>query len=170
MLVLPLWLFGPEAAYNGALLLGFSLSGFFMYLLAIELGLSRAVALFAGIVYLVAPIHLTAVYGHLNKVFLGMLPLTLLFFHRALNLKHSIWWAGATVLALLLTLLHSGEQFVFIGLALVFFMAAIWLAADPAEKKGILFRGAFIVLGSLIVTAPHPHQYCLPLYQRQYRN
>ena len=54
LLALPFWPLGPEAAYNGALLVGFWLTGCCMYWLARGLGLGRGVSFFAGVLLLVA--------------------------------------------------------------------------------------------------------------------
>ena len=78
LFALPFWGLGPAAAYNATIVLGFALTGFCMYLLAREIGCSRPAAWVAGLLYMVAPLHLLAVYGHVNKVFLGFIPLALL--------------------------------------------------------------------------------------------
>src|SRR5579862_3187361 len=85
LFALPFWWLGPAAAYNGAVLVGLTLTGYCMYLVARELGFDQGVAFFAGVVLQVSPIHLSALLGHLDKVFIGLLPLTLLAVHRALD-------------------------------------------------------------------------------------
>lgn len=85
LLALPFWPWGAQAAYNGTLLLGMTLSGYFMYLLARDLGFSRGVSFFAGLVLLASPMTLAGLLEHMDKTFLGMLPLLLLALLRALH-------------------------------------------------------------------------------------
>ena len=154
LFALPFWGLGPEAAYNGAALIGLWLTGYCMYLLARGLQFERGVALFAGTVLMVAPIHLVGLYGHLDKVFLGLIPLALLFWHHALDPKRSAGWTVATALVLLLTALHSAYQFVYSGLAIAFFLLAAWLAGDRAARRVILRRVGLFVLSSLVLLGP----------------
>ena len=152
LMALPFWLLGPEAAYNGTLLVGFWLTGYCMYLLARSLGLKRGVAFFAGMVLLASPRHLTAVYGHLTKTFLGALPLTLLGLHKALTPNRSAWWSVVTALALLLAVLYTGEQYVFGGIALAFFVVARLLTSRGAERWFVLRRSALVVASTAVLT------------------
>ena len=98
LLALPFWPWGPVAAYNGALIAGVGLTGYCMYLLARGLGLDPFVAFFAGLMLLMAPMHLAGLLGHLDKTFLGFPPLILLALHRALDLKRGRRWAMAGTL------------------------------------------------------------------------
>lgn len=129
LLALPFWPFGPAAAYNGTTVAGLALSGWCMYLLVRYGGLSvagdartpllRLDALFAGIVFLLFPIHLSALYGHIEKVFIGLLPLSVLAGLLAYDQARGRAWLCAPGVALLLALLHNGNQFQFALLALV---------------------------------------------------
>ncbi len=132
LFALPFWGLGPAAAYNAAIVVGFALTGFCMVLLAREIGCSRPAAWFGGLLYMLAPLHLLAVYGHVNKVFLGFIPLALLVTHHALpppersrprlsspaspHPAASIWWAAAVGPVLVLAFLQAPEQFVIGGL------------------------------------------------------
>ena len=78
LFALPFWPWGAAAAFNGAALLGVAGSGWCCYALARGVGLERGAAFVAGAVFLLWPIHLIALTGHLEKLFVGMLPLTLL--------------------------------------------------------------------------------------------
>jgi hypothetical protein len=122
---LPFWPWGPAAAHNGAILVALMVTGYSMYLLARGLGFAQGIALFAGIMLLLSPMCLSGLFGHMTKVFLGTLPLTLLMLHHALDLRRSRWWTVGVGLALLLTLLHSGYQFVFAALMTAFFTIAL---------------------------------------------
>jgi len=83
LFALPFWAWGPEAAYNGALLVSLWLSAFCTYLLARGLELDRGAAIFAGVLVLAAPMGLAGLNNHITKVFVGALPLMLLALQRA---------------------------------------------------------------------------------------
>ncbi len=139
LFALPFWGLGPAAAYNATIVLGFALTGFCMYLLVRAIGCSRPAAWVGGLLYMLAPLHLLAVYGHANKVFLGFIPLALLVTYRALPSPSErrrrrrlrrirlppqatsgpnipIWWAAAVGPVLVLAFLQAPEQFVIAGL------------------------------------------------------
>lgn len=151
---LPFWPWGAEAAHNGALLVELALTGYFMYLLARGLKLGRGVALFAGTMLLVAPLHLVGILGHMTKTFLGMIPLVLLAWHYTLDRQRSPWWAVVTAVLLLLTLLHNGYQFVFVSLAIAFFAATAFLAGDRARRVFLVKRGLLSGFAVLVLVVP----------------
>ncbi len=134
-LALPFWPWGPAAAFNGVALSGCTLSGWMLYLLARHVGLDRGIGFWAGLLFMAWPIHLIAVYGHLEKLFIGLLPLTILAALVALDLRRRAIWTAAPALALLGTLLQNGNQFVFavLGLALVS-LAALYRAEARARR------------------------------------
>lgn len=154
LLALPFWLLGPEAAYNGSLLIGFWLSGVFMYLLARGLGFERRVAFFAGFLFLIAPVHLAGVQGHMTKTFLGLLPLSLLCLHHALDSRRSRWWAVAAAVSLFFTLFHNGYQFIFAGLAFAFFTLARLIMVERAERGQSLKRALFVAAVTVVLVGP----------------
>jgi glycosyltransferase involved in cell wall biosynthesis len=154
VLATPFWLCGPEAAYNGALLTGLCLTGYFMYLLARSLGLSRGVALFAGVVLATAEIPLSAQWGHVSKTFLGLLPLALLTVLQAVNPRRSRWWAVATACVLLLALLHSGWQFVLASGGVGFFGLAGLLSVDRVQRPLVWRRLALLAVSSAVLVGP----------------
>lgn len=151
---LPFWILGPEAAYNGAVLVSLVLTGYAMYLLARGLGFTRGVALVAGALLLTSPMCLSGLFGHMTKVFLGGVPLALLSLHYALDLKRSLWWAGGVALALLLLLLHSGYQFVAGAIAVSFFTLILLQAAERSAFWSIFRRVVITALVSLVCVAP----------------
>ena len=86
LLALPFWYLPSSissnsavAAYNGATWLGFTLSGVCMYALArVGVKMDRFAAFFAGLLFMMWPSHVVSLYGHLEKAFVGLLPLTVL--------------------------------------------------------------------------------------------
>jgi hypothetical protein len=154
LFALPFWAWGPEAAYNGALLLSLWLSAYCTYRLARGLKLEHSVAIFAGLLVIAAPMGLAGLNNHVTKVFVGAEPLLLLALQRALDLRRSWWWAPATGLALLLVLLHNGYQFVFAALALGFFVLAALLAAPKDQRWPLLLRAGLIGICVLALVGP----------------
>lgn len=126
LLALPFWGFGPAAAYNGAVVLGFALTGYCTYLLARDIGCSRPAAWLAGLMLMVAPLHMLAVAGHLNKIFFGFIPLALMVTGRAMDPGRSRYWALAVGPMLALAFLQAPEQFVIAGAGCIF--VALYLA------------------------------------------
>ena len=155
ILALPFWPWGAAAAFNGAALAGLALSGWCLYLLARGIGLSRGPAFVAGMLFLLWPIHLMGLTGHLEKMFVGMLPLTLLGGLRAFDPQRGRAWLVAPGLGLLGALLQNGNQFTFAALGVGLVGVQTWWAAPSAEKSTRLRR--MVIAGALSLAI------CLPL-------
>jgi hypothetical protein len=154
VLALPFWPLGAAAAYNGAALLGLALSGWCLYALGRDIGLTRGPAFVAGALYLLWPIHLIALLGHLEKLFLGLLPLTLLAALRAFDPARRRVWLAAPGLALLATLLQNGNQFVFAALGVAVVAAQTWWAAPADARDARLRRMLAAGAGAVAICAP----------------
>jgi hypothetical protein len=154
VLALPFWFFGPEAAYNGAVLTGLTLTGYGMFVLARYLKFRWPIAFFAGLLYLLSAIHLAGIYGHLHKTFLGLAPLALVALFLALDVRRSRWWAAVVGLVLLITLLHNGHTFVMTSLMLAFFAGVRLVQADRERRPHLLRRIGAIGLSILILVVP----------------
>jgi hypothetical protein len=154
LLAWPFWPWGAAAAFNGAALSGCALSGWMLYLLARHIGLDRGTSFWAGVLFMAWPIHLIAVFGHLEKLFIGLLPLTVLAGSVALDLRRRPGWVAAPAFTLLATLLQNGNQFVFAMLALGLLMAAALYRADAAARRAQAVRIALVVAASVIVCGP----------------
>lgn len=151
---LPFWPWGPVAAHNGALLVSLVLTAYGMYLLARGLKFNVGLAYFAALMLLMAPLHLIGLWGHMTKLFLGMIPLVLLAIHHVLDEERSSWWAVATGLAMLVTLLHNGYQFIFAALAIGFFTAAAFLRSPRSQWLFLFQRATMAALSILIFAGP----------------
>ena len=131
---------GPVAAYNVVLLAGYVLSGASMYLLARYLGCARAVAAWAGLVYVVFPWHLART-PHASLVHLEFLPLLVLTLVAAA--QRPTWirfsFVGLVTLACWLTSGYFG----------VMAMVAAGAFALAAALGSPLRRGALLVAGSV---------------------
>jgi hypothetical protein len=137
---LPFWPWGAAAAFNGAALVGLALSGWCLYGLARGIGLPRGPAFVAGALFLLWPIHLIGLTGHLEKLFIGMLPLTLLAGLRAFDPQRGRGWLAAPGLALLGALLQNGNQFTFAALGVGLVGVQTWWAAPSADRPPRLRR------------------------------
>lgn len=165
---LPFHWLGPEAAYNGALLIGLALTGWFMYLLLVEIGFRPVIALWGGGLYLLAPIHLAGVYGHLDKVFLGLTPLALLCLIRITRNDRPFLWPAITALALFLTLQHNGYQFLMTAVLLGLAGLILLWRETPGRRtkffKKLLLAAAFsavLIIPQLLLINHHSQN---PLY------
>lgn len=134
LLALPFWAFGPAAAYNGAVVLGFALTGFCTYLLARDVRCSRPAAWLAGLMVMVMPLHVLAVEGHLNKIFLGFIALALMVTRRGMDPARSRLWALAVGPMLVLAFFQAPEQFVIAGVGCGF--VAVYLALFGKDAFG----------------------------------
>lgn len=151
-LALPFWAWGAVAAYNGAMLSGFVLTGLGMYALARGLGFRRVVSLFAGALLLAVPMHVAGLHGHLDKTFLGLMPLVLLCGVRALQPARSAWWVVLLATALLLVLLHNGLQFIQSAMSLALLACVAW--SQAVRKEPVLQRAVLSAVASLVAVVP----------------
>ena len=151
---LPFWPWGAAAAFNGAALAGLALSGWSLYVLARGIGLRRGPAFVAGALFLLWPIHLIGLTGHLEKLFIGMLPLTLLAGLRAFDPARGRGWLVAPGLGLLGALLQNGNQFTFAALGLGLLGVQTWWGASAAEKRPRLRRMVVAAAAAMAICGP----------------
>lgn len=154
LIALPFWPWGPVAAYNGALLVGFILTAWCMYLLARHASLDRVSAFVAGALFMLWPIHVVAVYGHLEKAFMGLLPLNVLAALLAFDPSKRLRWVIAPAITLLLTLLHNGNQFIFALLALMTVFALRAVALPRRARQAFIGRSVLSAVAAVLVTGP----------------
>jgi hypothetical protein len=154
VLALPFWPWGAAAAFNGAAMLGLALSGWSLYALARAIGLPRGPAFVAGALFLLWPIHLISLTGHLEKLFVGVLPLTLLGGLHAFDPRRGRGWLVAPGIGLLGALLQNGNQFTFAALGLALLGVQTWLAARPEERRTRSRRMVLAGAASLALCGP----------------
>ncbi len=87
VLTAPLQAVSLAFAYNAIFILGYVLSGLFMFMLAYYLTGNKYAAFIAGLVFAFAPMHIAQSYGHLNWTSIEFLPLFVLFL--LLSIKES---------------------------------------------------------------------------------
>jgi hypothetical protein len=150
---LPFWHWGPEAAYNGTILVGVALSGYCMFLLARELRFSLPVSLFGGAVLLISAEHLAGVGGHIEKTFVGFLPLVLLATIRALDPGRSRWWVLGPPGVLLCLAVYSGYQFMYGSIAVALFVVMAWLGRRGVRRE-VVVRAALVAGAALVLVGP----------------
>lgn len=154
ILAAPFWWLGPTATYNIVLILGLALTGFCMYLLGRGVGFGRGVSIFTGIVLMTVPMVIGGLLQHMDKTFLGLVPLALLMTLYALDPRRSRWWAAGPGAVLLLTMLHGGWHFITAGLG-VGLLALLLLAQAGADARGlVLRRAALMVVGIALLVGP----------------
>lgn len=154
LLALPFWPWGPAAAYNGTALTGIVLSGWLLYALARQVGLPRGPSFVAGLLFMLWPIHLIAVRGHLEKLFVGLLPLSLSAGIAAFDPRRSLAWCLAPALALFATLLQNGNQFVFAALGLGLLGAMRLVRTAAPDRRAVLIRTVTSGAISVLLCAP----------------
>jgi hypothetical protein len=154
LFALPFWPWGAAAAFNGAAVAGLALSGWCLYALARGIGLSRGPAFVAGALFLLWPIHLIGLTGHLEKLFVGMLPLTLLGGLRAFDPQRGRGWLVAPGLGLFGALLQNGNQFTFAALGVGLLGVQTWWAAPPAERFPRLRRMTAAAVAAVAICGP----------------
>jgi hypothetical protein len=117
----------PALAYNAALLLSCTLSGFFAYLLVHRLTGSTAAALCAGVAYAFAPFRAGQL-SHLQVLTSQWMPLMLLALHGYVDGGSRRWWLALFGVAWILQSLSNGYYLLFtpalIGLWLLWFTIA----------------------------------------------
>ena len=121
-----------------------------MYLLAREIGCSRPAAWVGGLLYMLAPLHLLAVYGHANKVFLGFIPLALLVTECVHCAAAHACARGAAAIGpvLVLAFLQAPEQFVIAGLGCGLLALYRLATAENAELRNTAVRVLIMALSA----------------------
>ena len=164
LLALPFWWLPASlssnsavAAYNGATWLGFTLSGVCMYALArFGVKTDRFTAFFAGLLFMMWPSHVVSLYGHLEKVFVGLLPLNVLAAIFAYDPARSRGWLIAPGVTLLAVLLHNANQFTFALLAIALIGAAGFITRlrSAGAWRPYLTRVVIAGILAIVVTGP----------------
>lgn len=154
LLAAPFWWLGAAATYNIVLMLGLTLTGFCMYLLGRGLGFARGVALFSGIVLMTVPMVIGGLLQHMDKTFLGLVPLALLMTLYAADPLRSRWWTIGPGVVLLLTMLHGGWHFITAGLGVGLLLVMLVLKAGRDARGLVLQRAALAVVCIAVLVGP----------------
>lgn len=151
LLTLPASLFwGIPQAVNSSHLLSFTLSGYFMFLLAYNLFRNREAAFLAGLIYAYIPYHVNHFPAQLNLSELQWLPLCILLLKKTLEEDKRLWPVMGGVTAVVIMLTDSIQVVVIILISLV---VGVWFLAGKQLNRGIFVRlaimaGVALLLGS----------------------
>ena len=141
LLSIPLQYLSLVLAYNFVFMLGFVLSGLFMYLLANHIVKNRYAAFVAGLIFAFGPVHIAQSFTHLQWTSIEWMPLFILFFLKGIESKGSRhkYALGAAAFFILTTFMGDIEQGIMVALfAVMFLFFYIQLTARREDYKRIL--------------------------------
>jgi hypothetical protein len=145
--------------YNVVLMLSIALSGWAMWRYALHMTGHQAGALLAGITFAFVPFRFDHLH-HLELQATIFLPLTLLYFERALDSgsRRDSWLTAASFVAQVYSCIYYS---VFLATALIpIAVVRIWQL--PAEKRTELMRGMVpAAIAALVAVAPYGYAYAL---------
>ncbi len=119
LMVAPIALANPVAAFDIVVFLGFALSGLGMFILAEYFVKNRYAAFVAGFLFTFSATHIDHATGLLIFTQIEWIPLGLYFFIRMLREKKAINAAGLGVCVMLATFMGNIEQTIMLGLLLL---------------------------------------------------
>ncbi len=123
MLSIPFQAVNLVLAYNAIAILGFVLSGFFMYLLAYYITGNKYAGIAAGIIFAFSPMHISQSLGaHLNWDSIEFVPLFILMFIVMLDRKKPIFGAYAGIAFSLVVFFGDPEQGLMVMLLALFIL------------------------------------------------
>jgi hypothetical protein len=101
---------GMTFALNMILLIGFTLSGLFAYLLAYHFTKNTAASFIAGFIFAFSPMHVIQSFGHLQFINIEFIPLFMLFFLKMLEERKHKYAVYSAISFVLLTFMGDVEQ------------------------------------------------------------
>lgn len=138
--------------YNVVFFLGFTLSGFFTFLLADYVFMHKYGAFIAGIVFAYGALHMAhALTGHLNWISIEFLPLFILLFLLLIKEKKLFLILGTSISFLLLVFFGDPQQGI-MGLLLASLLLIPKLLS-PDDRREILNKKVFVYIGSSLLLA-----------------
>jgi hypothetical protein len=137
----------PVLTYNLAFLLEFAIAGAGMYLLARQLGVSRAAAFAAGMYYAFGPFRMSQ-YAHLQMVATGWIPIALFGLHRYFSTRRLRWLSVFAAAWILQTLSN-----LYIGYFIAVPIAALIVDGLWRERNGRARTVAHLTAAGLLVAA-----------------
>ncbi len=147
------YFFGLTAAYNFAILLNLTLSGFISYLLAQDVTQDRRAAIIAGVVFASSGYLLSQVVGgHTHMTAAWPLPLAVLLLRLAYR-RPSWWMIGLSGAALALNLLSDWQYYLFALIWAAWY--CLWLLIVPGQIAAGLWprlRSVLPVVGAVLVS------------------
>lgn len=147
----------PILAHNVALLLGFVISGFGMYLLASSLTKNTAAGIIAGMIYAFSP-FMFAHLSHLQVLSAGGIPLTFLFLHRFFARSSGRDFFLFTLFYILQALANGYYALYLTVFAGLFIAYHVVNQRKFADRRFWLKMGTFVIIVALTV-GPFFYQY-----------
>ncbi|MGI0100154.1 MAG: hypothetical protein ACREBH_00285 [Candidatus Micrarchaeaceae archaeon] len=150
LFTLPIHGMGLPFAFNVLLIIDFTLSGFFMFLLADHLIRNRYAAFISGIVFAFSAFHMAhAMVGQTNWIGIEFLPLFVLFVLLIIRDKNLFSILGTSVSFLLLVFYGDSEQGI-IGIVFIVLMLLLKLL-NSKDRSDILSRRFIVSVFSSVV-------------------
>lgn len=138
-------------AFNMIFLIGFVLSGLFMYLLAFHITKNRAASFIAGFIFAFSPIHTIQSFGHLQFTNIEFIPLFLLFFIKMLEERKHSDALLASVSFVLLAFMGDIEQ-ALIAMLIVFFVL-VYLLLTKRNRARVINKRFALLFAEMVVAA-----------------
>lgn len=145
---------GLVFSFNILLFLNFTLSGFFMFLLADHIIKNKYGAFIAGIIFTFSPFHMAhSLFGHTNWIGIEFLPLFILFFLLMIERDNKILpIIGTSISFVLLTFFGDPEQGILAAVFSVFLL--LFMLVTPKNRKNIIKLKFFLsIVATLILIA-----------------
>jgi hypothetical protein len=136
---------------NMIFLIGFALSGLFMYMLAFHITKNRIASFIAGFIFAFSPIHTVQSFGHLQFMNIGFIPLFLLFFIKMFEEHRHRDAILAGVSFVLLTFMGDIEQALMT--MVIAFLILVYLALTKSNRPKVLNRKFALSLAEMVVVA-----------------
>ncbi len=153
ILTFPIQSLGLVFTYNLLTILGFMLSGIFMFMLSYYLTGNRYAAFIAGLIFAFSPMHIAQSTVHLDWASIEFIPLFVLFFLLELKerkIKYAVIAAIAFVCA---SFVGDTEQGIMIGVFVLLFAYA-YINSNRKEYKKVLYGILLIAALSVIFSLP----------------
>ncbi len=147
LLTAPLQWISLTFDYNIIFILGYVLSGLFMYMLAYYLTHNKHASFIAGLIFAFSPMHVAQSLGHLNWTSIEFVPLYVLLLLLMIKEKRKRYMVGAAI-ALLLVIFFGDPEIGIMAALLTVLILVYYIATD---KKEILNTGFAARFAGLIV-------------------
>jgi hypothetical protein len=132
-------LWGIPEAINCSHVISFTLSGYFVFLLCLEMTASPAASFLAGVIYAFNPYHFSHFPSQLNLSELEWLPLYLLLLKRALDRKELRWPVLGGICAVACMLTDSIQMIVVVFMSAIVILWQITFARKESGGKDNVF-------------------------------
>jgi hypothetical protein len=141
-------------AYNFLVLLGFVLSGLFMYMLAYHLVKNDYAAFVAGLIFAFSPIHIAHGYFHLDWTSVEFIPLFILLFMLSIKRPERKYILGASVSFVLLSFFGDLQQAILVINFLIAFVLYLLFKDRKSLNKTFALTALEIFAIAALISSP----------------